>query len=70
MAGSPIQLFRTFLAQARGSLYEVETQLMLAADFGYIQQDKAAMLLGSCDEVARMLNGLIKTLEPARKKLR
>ena len=64
------QLFRTFLAQSRGSLYEVETQLMLATDFGYIAQETSTRLLELCDEVARMLNGLLKSLEPAKKSLR
>ncbi len=56
-------LFRTFLAQARGSLYEVQTQLMLAESFDYVQSDSASNVLGECDEVARMLNGLLKSLE-------
>ncbi|MGD0649308.1 MAG: four helix bundle protein [Acidobacteriaceae bacterium] len=55
-------LFRTFLAQARGSLYEVETQLMLAADFGYIAEAEATELQQMCDEVARMLHGLLNSL--------
>jgi four helix bundle protein len=56
-------LFQTFLAQARGSLYEVQTQLMLAESFDYVQSDSASSVLGECDEVARMLNGLLKSLE-------
>ncbi len=56
-------LFRTFLAQARGSLYEVETQLMLAADFGYIGDDDEMQSQQMCDEVARMLHGLLNSLK-------
>jgi four helix bundle protein len=56
-------LFRTFLAQARGSLYEVQTQLMVSEDLGYIQHDLCAPLLSESDEIARMLNGLLKSLE-------
>jgi four helix bundle protein len=56
-------LFRTFLAQARGSLYEVETQLMLAADFGYIGAEEATEVQQVCDEVARMLHGLLNSLK-------
>jgi four helix bundle protein len=56
-------LFRTFLAQARGSLFEVQTQLILSADFCYFAQDESNLLLRECDEIARMLNGLLNTLE-------
>ena len=34
------QLFRVFLAQARGSLFEVQTQLMLSADLGFVQRER------------------------------
>ena len=37
------QLFRTFLAQARGSLFEVQTQLMLSADLGFLQRERLAL---------------------------
>ncbi len=54
--------FCHFLMQARGSLYEVETQVRLAADFKYIEQTEAKRILRDCDEVARLLNGLINSL--------
>lgn len=52
-----------FLYTARGSLHELETQLEIANDLGYVDQKnidaaKARELLG---EVARMLNGLIRS---------
>ena len=50
-------VFRMFLAQARGSLDEVETQLMLAADLGYIADDDAMQLQQMCDEVAYAVMG-------------
>jgi four helix bundle protein len=55
-------LFRIFLAQARGSLYEVETQLMLAADLDFLSPEIAQTLLSDCDAVARLINGLIGVL--------
>jgi len=59
---------RVFLAQARGSLYELETQLQLAGDLGYIDSNIVAELSTQCDEVAKLLNGLLgaieKTLDP------
>ena len=48
-----------FLHIARGSLYELETQLILADDLGYISLD----ILTTLDEVERvkkLLNGFIK----------
>jgi four helix bundle protein len=55
--------FRVFLAQARGSLFELETQLQLASDFGYIDAELTKGLSEQCNEVARMLNGLLSVLE-------
>ena len=47
---------RTFLAQARGSAYELETQLQLSADLQFIEAEIAGELLGRCNEVSKMLN--------------
>ncbi len=54
--------FRIFLAQARGSLYELETQTQLASGFSYIESQAAAGLIEECQEIARMLNGLLSSL--------
>jgi len=54
---------RVFLAQARGSLYEVETQLQLAADLGYLPVTAERGMNGQCEEIARMLNGLLGAIE-------
>jgi len=51
-----------FLAQARGSVFELETQVQLAADVEYMTAATAAKLVSSCNEVARILNGLIKVV--------
>ena len=53
--------FCHFLMQARGSLYELETQIELALDLNYLPQAQAKELLGDCDEVGRILNGLINS---------
>jgi four helix bundle protein len=58
------QLLRVFLAQARGSLYELETQTQLCEDLGFIQTAAAQKLRELCNEVARMINGLLRTLKP------
>jgi four helix bundle protein len=57
-------LLRVFLAQARGSLYELETQIQLCHDLDFIQPVATKDLLELCNEVARMINGLLKTLKP------
>jgi four helix bundle protein len=57
-------LLRVFLTQARGSLYELETQIQLCQDLNFIQSADATSLFELCNEVARMINGLPKTLKP------
>ncbi len=52
-----------FLTQARGSLYELETQVELALDLGYADSKTAKPLLSQCDELGRILNGLIRSLQ-------
>ncbi len=55
--------FRHFLLQARGSLYELENQFEIARDLAYISDSQLATLIGKCNEVGRLLNGLINSLE-------
>lgn len=52
--------FAHFLSQARGSLFEVETQLLIAKDRGYINSMDALSPL--IEEIGKMLNGLISKL--------
>ena len=54
--------FRQFLGQARGSAFEVETQIQLASDLGYIPAQQAAKLIELTSEVSRLLNGLIRSI--------
>ena len=49
-----------FLAIARGSLFEVKTQLQLAESLGYLHID--ADTLSLIDEVGKLLNGLSRSL--------
>ena len=55
--------FRNFLGQARGSLLGLETQLAIAQDLGYLNAANSALLEKHCDEVRRMLNGLLESLK-------
>ena len=52
--------FAHFLAQARGSLYEVDTQIEIAIRRGYIEKD--ATLLSLMNDVAKMLSALSRRL--------
>jgi four helix bundle protein len=53
---------RHFLGNARGSLYELQTQLELAGDLGLVEEIKVRDLMGQGAEVARLINGLIASI--------
>ena len=54
--------FKQFLALSRGSVLELETQLQIAADLGFLSADNALQLIGKTEELLRMLNGLMGSL--------
>ena len=58
--------FVRFLSIARGSLAEVETQLIIATRLGYLDPAAETSLLEAADELSRMLAGLIAKLEERR----
>jgi four helix bundle protein len=49
-----------FLSNAKGSLFEVETQIMIADRLGYLPHSQGEYTLSQTAEVGRLLNGLIK----------
>jgi four helix bundle protein len=49
-----------FLHIAKWSAMEVETQLLLAAEFGYLNQENADQCLSLIDEILRMIFWMIK----------
>lgn len=51
-----------FLQTARGSLYEVQTQLLLANDLGYIDNETLDQAVEKSTECAKLLQGLISSL--------
>lgn len=55
--------FYYFLNVARGSLYEVQTQLYIAMGRNYIDAEKAEKLNASIDELGRMISGFLRRLE-------
>ena len=57
--------FRHFLSHARGSLVEIETQLIIAQNLGYLQEKDSRALLAKAGELGRILNGLIASIKSA-----
>ena len=55
---------RNSLGLARGSLYELETQMELARDMKFVHEDTEHRLLELQIEVAKLINGLLGVLEP------
>jgi four helix bundle protein len=51
--------FVQFLRIARGSIAEVETQLLIAVRLGYTQLQRAEMILDASAELGRVLQGLM-----------
>jgi hypothetical protein len=45
-------------------VYELQTQIELACDLKFFERQSAEQLLGSCVEVAKLINGLPCVLEP------
>jgi four helix bundle protein len=58
--------FKQFLGHARGSLAEVETQVLTSQDLCYLNQEQSENLLSSIAEVGRIMNGLLVSLDRRR----
>jgi len=54
--------FKQFLGHARGSLFEVETQLLIARNLGLLGEREIQELNERIAEVGRLLNGLVRSL--------
>lgn len=52
-----------FLRVSRGCLYELETQMLFAVEFGYIDRSTCDDVLARLSECGRLLAGLIRSLE-------
>jgi four helix bundle protein len=55
--------FSRYVSIARGSLAEVETQLVIAERLGLVDREASTPLLAQCDEQGRVLRGLKKSLD-------
>jgi len=53
-----------FYFQARGSLLELETQILIAKQLNYVSETESAPLLGLSEEIGKMLNGLVDAISP------
>ena len=51
-----------FLKQARGSLYELETELIISNKIGYFKENSEE-LFAKISSLSKMINSLIKSLE-------
>jgi four helix bundle protein len=58
--------FQRFLSIARGSLFEVETQVQIAYRLSFLSEHEQIVLMRRADEVGRILRGLSKSVD-ARK---
>jgi len=54
--------FKQFLGHARGSLLEIETQMTIATNLGYLDSRQSEVVFELSSEVGRILNGLISSL--------
>jgi len=61
--------FIQFLCHARGSLYEVETQVIIANNLSYLSQAQRNSLVAEISQLGRILNALITSIETRKKRL-
>lgn len=54
--------FAVFLSQARGSLHELQTQIELAGNLGFVANDRVLPVMSEAEEIASMIQGLVATL--------
>jgi four helix bundle protein len=55
--------FRQFLGNARGSLAELETQILIAQNLDYLDEAETNRLLAMVEEVGKVLNGLLSAVK-------
>ena len=54
--------FINFLSIAKGSMAELETQVLLCVRMNYLQQEQTEQIMALCDEIGKMLSTLIVRL--------
>jgi four helix bundle protein len=58
--------FVQFISNAEGSLAELDTQIVLGAELGFVRVAEASATAAQIDELRRMLNSLRRKLTSAR----
>ena len=58
-----LRLAKIVYTIAYGSVCELETQVMISGDLGYVEKERLGELRGEIGDVERMLKALIKSLE-------
>ena len=58
--------FRRFVSIARGSVAEVETQIVVATALGFVRADELTSLSSQLDRLSKMLFGLYRSLGGGR----
>ena len=53
-----------FFSQARGSLLELETQILIAVELNYISSLESDRVMELSSETGRMLNSLLESIRP------
>jgi four helix bundle protein len=54
--------YRQFLHMSLGSCAELETQVTIAKELKYVQEDEESILLDKLDHIGRMITNLLKKL--------
>jgi four helix bundle protein len=52
-----------FLRIARGSVHEVQCQLLISRDLGFLTSDKWLALDGAVQDISKMIHGLVSSLD-------
>jgi four helix bundle protein len=62
--------FQQFLGNAKGSLLEVETQLLMSKNLQYLSEANFKELSADYEEISRLLNGLMNSLRKPQARAR
>jgi four helix bundle protein len=57
--------FVHFLFHARGSLWELQTQILVAEELQYVSKQHGSALLSAAENISRALSGLINSISTA-----
>ena len=55
--------YRHFVLMARGSAFELQAQIIIASDVGYLAEATAESFVERTAEIARMLSGLVRYID-------